>query len=427
MIDINQELQDGMALHRAGALGEAVGRYHRVLAVDPDHVDARHLLGVARLRMGAVEEAFELVSSAFLSRPQTIGIGSNLENALTQMLIMSYEYIHNSRAIDAQRLVQKILILLPYRSSISFKYFPETLSLAGSLEQLIGDEELGRAYVQKSLKLDPSNWAANSALMLAAYREDDFESTAKYAANAVRGALETKSIDKDTITKIIPALSETQITKKTSEDLIVLGNLIKFGAPPHHIEKFRDIKFFNDKINLLIHACRTSEIDGLFMEFGVANGFTIRFIAKETDTTVYGFDSFEGLSEDWTAEFKAGAFKTDPPTFTENNIKLVKGWFSDTIPKFLEATDKKCAFLHVDCDTYNATRDILYGFSDRMMDGTVIVFDELYGYYGWEHHEHKAFHEFLSDTGFTFDYIGIANGTSTAIQAAVVLRRGIGA
>jgi hypothetical protein len=37
----------------------------------------------------------------------------------------------------------------------------------------------------------------------------------------------------------------------------------------------------------------------LWLEFGVATGTTINYISRFTNDKVYGFDSFEGLPENW--------------------------------------------------------------------------------------------------------------------------------
>ena len=43
-------------------------------------------------------------------------------------------------------------------------------------------------------------------------------------------------------------------------------------------------------------------LDGLWLEFGVSTRGSLAVIAEQTHAHVYGFDSFEGLPEDWYAE-----------------------------------------------------------------------------------------------------------------------------
>ena len=57
------------------------------------------------------------------------------------------------------------------------------------------------------------------------------------------------------------------------------------------------------------------------------------------------------------------------------------------------------AFLHVDCDLYGSTRDAFAHLGERLVPGTVIVFDEYFNYPNWQQHEHRAFEEQLARSG----------------------------
>ena len=87
-----------------------------------------------------------------------------------------------------------------------------------------------------------------------------------------------------------------------------------------------------------------------------------------------------------------------------DNVKLVKGWFNETLPPFLKEHTGKVGFLHVDCDLYSSTAFVLAQLKDWIRKGTVIVFDEYFNYPGWKQHEHKAFGEFSGETGLEFRY-----------------------
>ena len=65
---------------------------------------------------------------------------------------------------------------------------------------------------------------------------------------------------------------------------------------------------------------------GIVMEFGVWKGKSINCIADALpDEKIYGFDSFEGLPEDW---YKKEEHKTG-----EESNKHIKGWFAlDNLP-----------------------------------------------------------------------------------------------
>ena len=93
----------------------------------------------------------------------------------------------------------------------------------------------------------------------------------------------------------------------------------------------------------------------VWLEFGVASGNTINYISKFTNEPVYGFDSFQGLPEKWRDGFEAGAFGTNGELPSVNhNVRLVKGWFNETLPGFIQDNlhGKKVSFIHMDADLY---------------------------------------------------------------------------
>lgn len=144
---------------------------------------------------------------------------------------------------------------------------------------------------------------------------------------------------------------------------------------------------------------------GLYLEFGVFKGASINYWAPKVNAKVYGFDSFDGLPEFWRDGYGKGAFKVDGLPPVPPNVELVKGWFSDTLPKFLEEHGEMISFLHIDCDLYSATQTIFAYCEPRLQTGSVIVFDEYFNYPGWEMGEFKAFHEFLERSSFGYEYI----------------------
>lgn len=152
--------------------------------------------------------------------------------------------------------------------------------------------------------------------------------------------------------------------------------------------------------------------DGLLLEFGTWRGESINFFSSRLTTeTFYGFDSFEGLKENWRGHsYAKGHFNLQGALPKVNpNVKLIKGWFDETLPGFLEQNKQKIKFLHVDCDTYESTKTILDLLTDRIVPGTLILFDEYIGYPSWEIGEYKAFQEFISKTRHQYEYLGFSN------------------
>lgn len=152
-------------------------------------------------------------------------------------------------------------------------------------------------------------------------------------------------------------------------------------------------------------------VEGLTLEFGVYAGNSLRVIAGCTTDPVYGFDSFEGLPEDWTRHQKKGRFdlKGKRPKFEEANVRLVPGWFEQTLPAFLSEHQGPVRFLHVDSDLYSSAATVFTHLKPRIVPGTVIVLDEYFNYPGWEQHEFRAFQEFVGSAGLKYSYLGFAS------------------
>jgi hypothetical protein len=176
------------------------------------------------------------------------------------------------------------------------------------------------------------------------------------------------------------------------------------------------------RLELLTKAFGQADVSGdrLICEFGVFNGSSINHTARLTKNTVFGFDSFQGLPEDWGGDQKKkGTFRVSKIPRVEKNVILVKGWFNETIPPFLNQHAGKIGFLHVDCDLYSSTKIIFDSLGSRLQAGSVIVFDDYFNYPRWEEGEAKAFKEFLLRTGLSAEFISYnRNGE----QLAVILR-----
>ena len=120
---------------------------------------------------------------------------------------------------------------------------------------------------------------------------------------------------------------------------------------------------------------------GLVLEFGVATGRTLNHFARLLpEKTVYGFDGFQGLPENWTSRMQAGFFARTSLPKVRNNCELVVGWFDKTLPGFAKEHTEPVALLHVDCDLYSSTVTILEELRNQIVAGTVIVFDEYINY-----------------------------------------------
>jgi hypothetical protein len=175
----------------------------------------------------------------------------------------------------------------------------------------------------------------------------------------------------------------------------------------------------------LTHALQKVKLAGHVMEFGVYQGLTLKIISDHfRDQTVWGFDSFEGLPETWfkksdvqarRAQHPPGKFALDSAElqavvdqFAKRKVKLVPGWFNQSIVPWMDHNPGVISFLHVDCDLYSSTMDILTLLNDRIVPGTVMVFDEMYPWHDvesydlWEQGEFRALGEWIHSHGRSF-------------------------
>ena len=144
----------------------------------------------------------------------------------------------------------------------------------------------------------------------------------------------------------------------------------------------------------------------LYLEFGVFQGASMRLwstLLSHPDCHLHGFDSFEGLPEDWKPDHKLGHFSTEGniPVIDDPRVSFSKGWIKDTLPDY-ELPEHDILVLNMDLDLYSATKTALSALQDFIRPGTYIYFDEIYD----RNHEMKAFDEFLSSSGGVYECVG---------------------
>jgi hypothetical protein len=185
-----------------------------------------------------------------------------------------------------------------------------------------------------------------------------------------------------------------------------------------------------ERYDHLAAVCDLDLIDGEILEFGVYQGGTINFMAERfPNQTLYGFDSFEGLPEDWNISYKEkfnkhkkGYFAVDILPNVKDNVTLIKGFFDTSLPEWL-TTNKidTIKILHVDSDLYSSAKTIFDNLNNFIVPGTIIVFDEFYPwgrkrYETWEEHEYKAFCEWVEKYNRTFEVVYRNNHQQCSIR-----------
>ena len=159
---------------------------------------------------------------------------------------------------------------------------------------------------------------------------------------------------------------------------------------------------------------KIKKLKGHYLEFGVFQGNSFILAAKLAERhglktmRFFAFDSFEGLPEDEGTKFRKGNYYCPEENFTRtirkagvivNKVVVVKGWYKQSLT---DDTKRKyqlnlAAVIHVDCDLYSSTADVLEFIKDIVQVGTIVIFDDWYAYRDEEKPgdfgEQKAFNE----------------------------------
>jgi hypothetical protein len=134
----------------------------------------------------------------------------------------------------------------------------------------------------------------------------------------------------------------------------------------------------------------------LYLEFGVARGNSMRYwshLLSNPASALHGFDTFEGLPEDWRLSAAKGAYAAGgrTPEISDSRVTFYKGLFQQTLPSYSPPSHENL-IINIDCDLYSATSFVLNSLAPHIRPGSFIYFDE----FGDPRHEMRAFQEFLA-------------------------------
>ena len=192
----------------------------------------------------------------------------------------------------------------------------------------------------------------------------------------------------------------------------------------NHFEKYLQYAVHLSGENVRKYAIEKSllndkEKNKFYLEFGVFKGTSTNLFADYVKT-IYGFDSFEGLREDWAGFLlPKGHFNLNKkiPELKSNVVPVV-GWIQDTLEDFLKQHNPKINFVHVDVDTYETSLYILKSIKPYLDKNAIILFDELYNFPGWRNGEYKALQETFDESEYKFR--AFSNDRDAPTGAAVI-------
>lgn len=469
-------LRTGLAEHRRGHLASARKLYEKALAAAPGHPDALHLLGVCRFQAGEREAGCALMEAATQAAPSRADYWRSLAQAQRRLgqaapAEASYRRLLHltgpdrdselglAELLGEQRRFPEALALLE-RTAARGPNDPTALNALGTCLLQAGRPEaalprldaaiaaapnmaqahhnratalgdLGRivdsaAAARAALAADPGLPGAHWHLGLAAYDAGEREGAVTHFAQAAKlapGLAVAHGYLGVTLDELGQEAEADAALRRAAEISPGLASLAECRDYRKAEPARAAVRGFGFKASVLRHALAAAAASapepGLVLEFGVFTGRSIRVIAAEVAGPVHGFDSFEGLPEDWIegetkGAYDAGGRLPEVPA----NVELLAGWFEDSLPPFLAAHPGPLRFANIDCDLYSSTRFVLDALAPRLVPGSVLVFDEYFAYPGWREHEYKAFQETVAARGLRYRYLSLNPFTR---QAAVCL------
>ncbi len=135
----------------------------------------------------------------------------------------------------------------------------------------------------------------------------------------------------------------------------------------------------------LYHLIKDKECDDQpidYLEFGVYQGASMQVwlqLQGHAGSRFFGFDTFEGLPEQWGSDCPPGTFSTQGqlPKIEDPRTHFIKGLFSETLLPFLRDYQRQSQIiLHMDADLYSSTLYVLSQFSGLLQPGDIVIFDE---------------------------------------------------
>jgi len=175
---------------------------------------------------------------------------------------------------------------------------------------------------------------------------------------------------------------------------------------------YKPARVYRNRENLYAHV---SETEGLknkpvqYYEFGVASGNSFRWWLnenKDPKSLFYGFDTFEGLPEDWHF-YKKGDMSFEIPEMNDSRANFIRGLFQNTFFAFLKSStpNENVKVIHMDADLYSSTLFILTAFAPYLKVGDIIFFDE----FNVPNHEFAAWNDFVRSYYVDYEVLGAVN------------------
>ena len=335
-------------LYKQGLHQEAADQTSELLKEFPNSVSLYNILGAANQGLGKLDEAAEAYNKALSIRPDYADAYNNMGTALK----------NQGKIEEAVAAFKKAIAIKP-------DYADAYWNLHGTSENITE----AKSWIEKCLVAKPNHLKAKLTLSALKFYEGDKSAFNEVIKSSIKDNPHTRSID-------------------------WVCSLPKL--PPLYFHRWA----------LFDHMTDLCKKDRPFYEFGVWRGEAFRYLIK-TLKKGYGFDTFQGLPDDWHNE-KAGTYSSGGNVPKIKGGEFVVGKFEDTLPRFFAEDRPMASIINFDADLYSSTICAL-NFSKPVIDKhTILIFDEFLINKNWEQDEYKALEEFCATNDYTYEVLAIS-------------------
>jgi tetratricopeptide (TPR) repeat protein len=188
--------------HQQGRLDQAEGQYQAILAGQPDHPDALHLLGVLAHQLGRHGWAVELIGRAIALRPAVAVFHANLGEAYRALgqleqaadccrvaLRLRPDDADVTNNLGLALLAQRQTAAAAEQFSVALRLRPDfalACSNLGNALRLLGETDQALAHFRRAVRLDAQLAEAHSNLGQLLLEQKHLDEALAYCAEAVR-------------------------------------------------------------------------------------------------------------------------------------------------------------------------------------------------------------------------------------------------
>jgi len=416
----------GIILRNLGKLQEAELSARKAIEINPDFADGHYNLGNILKDLGKFQEAEISYRKAIKINPDYSNAHSNLGNILKAVgnfkeaelstrkaieINPDFAEAHSNLGIILRNLGKLQEAELSTRKAIEINpNFAEAHSNLGNILTNIGKLDEAELSTRKAIEIKP-----------------DFISPA-WNLYALANSIEEAEVRINQCLKIDENFLKAKLTlsalKLHQGDNSLLDNLIKSTHKNHpYIRSIKWVSTLPNLPKLFFHRwalfdsiINESKKNRPFYEFGVWRGVSFKYLIN-TFKKGYGFDTFEGIPEDWHQE-KQGTYSADGFIPKIAGGTFIAGKFEDTLPTFFAKPRPMASLINFDADLYSSTICAL-NYSKSVIDkDTILIFDEFIINENWEQDEYRALNEFCYKNNLTYEVLAVSYITK---QVAVKL------